>query len=139
MKIYISVPNDCSQDEINKKEDLQKITNVQEVEPLEEGYPFTLDLIYHRRQPGTAALISLLVPGFGGFGQLLLGQESKAGLLLLIEWLGILPLGLFSGALPYFLLSFHLFTALDSLILAGRLKRGQTLKKWEWFWTKSFE
>jgi hypothetical protein len=97
-------------------------------------YPFTLDLIYHRRQPRAAALISLLVPGFGGLGQLLLGQETKAGLLLVIEWFIVMPIGFFAKILPYLLLFFHLLTAIDAWVLSERLQKRQTLKEWEWFW-----
>jgi hypothetical protein len=136
MSAFLSGQNNCSQGETVKQNILQEGANDRGENPLEEEYPFTLDLIYHRRQPRAAALVSLLVPGFGGLGQLLLGQESKAGFLLSIEWLIILSFGYFSKALPYILLSFHLFTALDAWVIAGRVKNGQTPKKWEWFWKR---
>jgi hypothetical protein len=79
-------------------------------------------------------LISLLVPGFGGLGQLLLGQETKAVFLLIMEWFILMPIGIATKSLPYLLLSFHLLAAIDEFVLAGRLKKGRTLKKLEWFW-----
>ena len=94
MKILIYYPNDQAQDETDKKNIVNKHKQNQVGDHLEEEVPFTLDLIYHRRQPRAAALISLLVPGFGGLGQLLLGQESKAGLLLIIEWFILMPIGI---------------------------------------------
>jgi hypothetical protein len=49
-------------------EEIREITQNQEVDPLGDEYPFTLDLVFNRRKPRWAALISLLVPGFGGGG-----------------------------------------------------------------------
>ena len=84
-------------------------------------------------------MISLLVPGFGGLGQLLLGQETKAGILLIMEWFFLMPIGIATKSLPYLLLSFHLLSALDAWVLAGRLLKGETLEKWEWFWEPQSE
>jgi hypothetical protein len=102
-----------------------------------DEYPIALDLLFNFKWPRLAALISLLVPGFGGVGQLLLGQETKAGVLFLFEWLVVLPLGYLSATLPFLLLLFHVFTALDVWVIAGRLQRGRVIGKWECLWNKA--
>jgi hypothetical protein len=139
MKIQISYPDANTQDEIEKENSIDIQKQGQNADRLEEQAPFTLDLIYHRREPRTAALISLLIPGFGGLGQLLLGQETKARALLAIEWFIVMPIGVFSKTLPYFLLLFHLMVAFDAWVLAGRVKKGHILEKWEWFWIRQLK
>jgi hypothetical protein len=139
MKIQIYYPYANSHEEIEKEKRITEHKHGLNADRLEEQAPFTLDLIYHRRKPRAAALISLLVPGFGGLGQLLLGQETKAGILLIMEWFILMPIGIAIKSLPYLLLSFHLLLALDAWILAGRLLKGETLEKWEWFWERQSE
>lgn len=97
------------------------------------SYPRGVDLLYVSGKPWLAALISLFLFGFGGIGSLLLGQESKALLLFLCEWILIL-VGMVTGALPVLLALFHIFTAYDTWVVARRVKAGKTLLKWEWFW-----
>ena len=139
MKIQIYYLDANSHEEIKKEKRITEHKHVFNADPREELAPFTLDFIYHRRQPRAAALISLLVPGFGGLGQLLLGQETKAGSLLITEWFILMPIGIATKSLPYLLLSFHLLLALDAWVLAGRLQKRETLEKWEWFWERQSE
>jgi hypothetical protein len=101
-----------------------------------DEYPITIDLLFNFKWPRLPALISLLVPGFGGVGQLLLGQETEAGVLFFVEWLVVLPLGYLSAALLLLLLLFNLFVALDAGVIAGRLQRGRVVGKWECLWNE---
>jgi hypothetical protein len=101
----------------------------------DDSYRLTLDLIFDPKRPWLAALISFLVPGFGGAGQFLLGQDSKATLLILCEST-LIMFGFFTGTLPGLLLTFHLFVALDAWIIARRIQAGKKVGKWEWFWNK---
>lgn len=96
-------------------------------------YRLTLDLIFDPKKPWLAALISLLVPGFSGAGQLLLGQESKATLLVLCESV-LVMFGFFTKTLPWLLLVFHLCVAFDAWTIARRIQAGRPVGKWEWFW-----
>lgn len=102
----------------------------------EDKILFYIDLLFNHKFPHLAAYISLVLLGFGGVGQLILGQENKAIALLAVEWLIVFPIGIMTGLLPYFLLAFHVFTALDAWVMAGRWKRRKEVGKWEWFWNK---
>ncbi|MBN1452910.1 MAG: hypothetical protein JW963_17965 [Anaerolineales bacterium] len=113
---------------LNEKQHTRKIP--------EEEFMFSIDLLFNHKYPHLAAYISLVLLGFGGIGQLLLGQENKAMLLLGIEWLIVFPIGIITGLLPYLLPAFHLFTALDAWVIAGRWQQEKEIGKWEWFWNK---
>lgn len=69
--------------------------------------------------PVLAAILSLLLPGVG---QLIIGQTAKGALLLAI---GLLSCGM-GGVL-------NVVAAIDAYLIAGRLRRGETIQDWQFF------
>lgn len=79
------------------------------------------------KSPGLAALLSFLLVGMG---QVYLGQVEKG--LLMLGVVLVLMLTIVLGPLGFILL---LFNVADAYLLAGKVKRGKPLRKWEFFFS----
>ncbi len=84
----------------------------------------------NRPQPLLLALASALVPGLG---QLILGQQAKGALLILLALCGccgtVKTLGVAGIAVGFW----NLLCAFDAYLLGQKAQSGRSIGAWEWF------